>query len=271
MTVEPEIQAPKMGRPSEFSQEIMAEICERMAEGKSLRQICEDAEMPNRRTIMRWVKNDDAAKKLYDAAQVDRMHWYADEIVNIAYDTSKDTITGNAGQPLCNHEWIARSRLKVDSLKFLMAKLAPRTYGDKLPENVAEKTGDLAELMKEIDGRSRSITVGWQKVERVIVKPPLMDGAGNTLTTEEQLRRRIVELEERLGLREAPQGPPKLITYDPGPLPARIDPEILARFLRMIKDTVPQADQRAPETVLDEVLSECERALQEKYASDAAE
>lgn len=269
MNIEPEIQAPKMGRPSEFSQEIMAEICERMAEGKSLRQICDDDEMPNRRTIMRWVKNDDAAKKLYDAAQVDRMHWYADEIVNIAYDTSKDTITGNAGQPLCNHEWIARSRLKVDSLKFLMAKLAPRTYGDKLPETAAQMTHEAALLELEAE-KPRRMEVRWMETSREIIAP-IHDDDGNIINASDAsaLRKRIAELEERLGIREAAQQPPKLITYDPGPLPARIDPEILTRFLRMIKDTVPQADQRAPETVLDEVLSECERALQVKYSSDS--
>src|SRR5207249_3959510 len=129
MQVEADIQEPKKtGRPSEFTLEVMTEICERMAEGKSLREICDsDSELPARRTILRWVKNDDAAKKLYDAAQEQRMHWYADEIVTIAYDSSKDTIKGKDGQDLCNHEWINRSRLKVDSLKFLMSKLAPRT------------------------------------------------------------------------------------------------------------------------------------------------
>ena len=53
------------------------------------------------------------------------------------------------------------------------------------------------------------------------------------------------------------------------PVTIRLDPEVLTRFLRMIKDTVPQADQRAPETVLDEVLTECENALKAKYSLDA--
>jgi hypothetical protein len=250
-----EIQEPKMGRPSEFSISTMTEICERMSEGRSLRQICEDPEMPARRTILRWVKNDDSAKKLYDAAQEQRMHWYADEIIAIAYDTTKDTIAGKDGQPLCNHEWIARSRLKVDSLKFLMAKLAPRTYGEKL------------QLDAPTDNQ---VTIGWQerKIERIIIAP-IRDANGSVIDTDGALRDRIRELEEQLGLQ--PSQPPKQITYDPGPLPTRIDPEVLARFLRMIKDTVPQADQRPPETVLDEVLSECERALQEKYGSDSSD
>ena len=121
MTIE--IQEPKKaGRPSEFSQEVVTAICERMAEGETLRKICSDPEMPSRNTVLRWVKNDDGFKKQYETARQACMDWYADEIVNIAWDASNDTIQGKDGQPLCNHEWIARSRLKVDSLKFLMAK-----------------------------------------------------------------------------------------------------------------------------------------------------
>jgi len=247
-----------MGRPSEFSTEIMAEICERMSDGKSLREICEaDPDMPARRTILRWVKNDDAAKKLYDQAQQERMHWYADEIIKIAYDTSKDTIKGGAGQDLCNHEWIARSRLKVDSLKFLMAKLAPRSYGDKpLPE-------------PEDD---RNLKVSWEaptKIIRVITGVVRGDdGSVIDASDNEKLRARIAELEERLGIGEPPA--PKLLTYDPGPLPSRFSNELRARFARIIGDNMPDADRRSPEDVLDEALSEFESALKAKYQREAA-
>jgi hypothetical protein len=70
---------------------------------------------------------------------------------------------------------------------------------------------------------------------------------------------------------ESPREPPKplpQLAYDPGPLPRRIDPEIIARFLRMIKDTVPRADQRSPEEVLSLALDICERALKAEFAPD---
>jgi hypothetical protein len=65
-----------------------------------------------------------------------------------------------------------------------------------------------------------------------------------------------------------PPRPPAQITYDPGPLPKRIDPEIIARFLRMIKDTVPRADQRPPEEVLTLALDVCERALKAEFTAE---
>ena len=255
MTVE--IQEPKKaGRPSEFSQETVTAICERMAEGETLRKICSDPEMPSRNTVLRWVKNDDGFKRQYENARQACMDWYADEIVNIAWDTSNDTVQGNSGQPLCNHEWIARSRLKVDSLKFLMAKLHPTRYGDKVQP-------DHPEQMNVNTGVPR-LTVSW--VRHTV--DPIHDDDGSVINADDsaKLRARIAVLEERLGIRGGK--PPKQITYDPGPLPRAIDPEVVARFLRMIKATVPQADQRPPETVLDEVISECESALKAKYVTN---
>ena len=40
---------------SDYTEEIFDEICERMANGKGLREICEDPQMPNRSTFLRWV------------------------------------------------------------------------------------------------------------------------------------------------------------------------------------------------------------------------
>lgn len=276
---------------SEFTEEIFAEICERMANGEGLRKICADPDMPSRSTFLRWVETDTGRQTKYAKAREALMDFYAEDIVTIAWDDSKDTIKRKDKPDLCNHEWIGRSRLKVDTLKFLMAKLHPKRYGDKLPETVEDRNlkiswendadpinrielvgvpadGSVAGLMRTIDGRTRTIN----GINREIIAP-VHDDAGNIINANDStaLRKRIIELEERLGMRAAPEQPPKLLTYDPGPLPKRIDPEVVARFLRMIKDTVPSADQRPPEAVLDEVISECEQALAAKYGRpDAA-
>jgi hypothetical protein len=260
---DPGIQQPKPAGRSEFSIEVLTAICERMSEGESLREICDkDPDLPARRTILRWVKNDDAAKKIYDEAQLDRMHWYADEIVKIAYDTSNDTIKGKDGQDLCNHEWIARSRLKVDSLKFLMAKLAPRTYGDKLPETVEDRNLKVSWENGEREGIDR--------IERVIVRriiDPVHDDSGAPISGEHALRARIAELEQQLDMKNAKPAPPRQITYDPGPLPSRTEGQILCAVAQAIKRNVPKADQRPAEEVISEVMAEFERLLQAKYAA----
>lgn len=262
MTVEPEIQEPKKGRPSEFSQEVMTEICERMAEGKSLTQVCEtNPDLPTRRTILRWVNNDDAAKKLYNAAQIERMHWYCDEMIRIAYDTSQDTIKGKDGQDLCNHEWIKRSEVKIRTLQWTMGRMAPKVYGERLPEAIAARE-------MESEPEAKSLSISW---EREIVSP-IYDHDGSMINAGDNkaLRKRIAQLEEQLGIREGEPQPPKLLAFDPGPLPKRLNDEIRLRFARIIADNVPDADNRSPEAVIDEVLTELESAMKAKYGTAAA-
>jgi len=43
---------------AKFSQEVFDAICERLADGESLRAICADADMPNKGSVFRWLAND---------------------------------------------------------------------------------------------------------------------------------------------------------------------------------------------------------------------
>ncbi|PDT58878.1 hypothetical protein CO678_27085 [Bradyrhizobium diazoefficiens] len=275
----------------EFTEEIFTDICERMANGQGLRKICSDRDMPSRSTFLRWVETDTGRQAKYQKAREALMDWYSEEILAIAWDDSKDTIKREGKADLCNHEWIARSRLKVDTLKFLMAKLHPKRYGDKLPEAVEDRNvkiswenerstpfnkielvgvpagGSVDDLMRTIDGRTRGI----DSIERDIIDP-IRDDDGKIINVNDTraLRKRILQLEERLGLREAPEQPPKLLTYDPGPLPKHLDPDVLVRLVDTFKRTLPQDDQRPPETVLDEATSIIEAALRAHYGTPEA-
>src|SRR5216683_1827166 len=125
-----------MTTPSTFTDEIFETILARLADGQTLRQICRDPEMPNRETVVRWTRNDDGRRRLYDQARRDGTDSLADDLVDIAWDTSNDTTVTERGTPVANHEWIARSRLKSETIRFLLMKLNPRRYGDKLPEAI---------------------------------------------------------------------------------------------------------------------------------------
>jgi len=66
-----------------------------------------------------------------------------------------------------------------------------------------------------------------------------------------------------------PAPPPKQIAFDPGPLPTRMDGEIITRLTQLIKARVPRADQREPMAVLDEVMAVIDRALIAEYGEQA--
>src|SRR5271156_342956 len=44
-----------IGRPSLFTTELGDEICNRIADGESLRAICDEADMPDKATVFRWL------------------------------------------------------------------------------------------------------------------------------------------------------------------------------------------------------------------------
>ncbi|MGO4171571.1 hypothetical protein [Bosea sp. TAF32] len=47
-------QAPKIGRPSVYSEELVEQLCYRLATGRTLTSVCDDEDMPDRITVWRW-------------------------------------------------------------------------------------------------------------------------------------------------------------------------------------------------------------------------
>lgn len=130
-----------MGRPSDFTQELVDLICERIAEGESLRKICADEDMPNKATVFRWLAADETFSDQYARAREAQADVLADEIVNIADDGSNDTYTDDEGKVRTDQDVIARSRLRVDARKWVASKLKPKVYGDKVQQEVSGKDG----------------------------------------------------------------------------------------------------------------------------------
>ena len=124
----------KTGRPSLYSDKLAAKICERLAEGESLRAICADKAMPSISTVMGWLfdGNHGEFSEQYARAREAQAEIRADEIVDIADDASGDFTADKDGKLVANSEHIQRSRLRVDARKWIAAKLLPKRYGDKL-------------------------------------------------------------------------------------------------------------------------------------------
>jgi hypothetical protein len=120
------------GRPSIYSDELIDSICERIMMGESLNRICKDKAMPSYRTVCYWLRDKPDFLQKYTCARVVQMHLLADSILEIADDGSQDTVVNDKGHAEKNTEWITRTRLKLDTRKWLLAKLLPRIYGDKV-------------------------------------------------------------------------------------------------------------------------------------------
>jgi hypothetical protein len=127
-----------MGRPSSYTAELAANICERLASGESLKAICRDEAMPDERSVRRWALNDvEGFAPRYAQAREIQAFSMADELLEIADDASNDWMV-REGKTELNGEHVQRSRLRSDTRKWLLSKMLPKVYGDKITQ---EHTG----------------------------------------------------------------------------------------------------------------------------------
>jgi hypothetical protein len=140
-----------MGRPSIYSQELIAAICLRIAEGESLRNICKSDDMPSAAIVFAWLADEEKKEFLeqYTRAREAQADKYAEEIIEIADDGVNDTYVTENGLAT-NHDVIARSRLRVDARKWYASKLAPKKYGDKITQEHVGKDGGAIEAKVDL-------------------------------------------------------------------------------------------------------------------------
>ncbi len=146
----------KVGRPTDYNEEIAKLICERIATSTyGLYKLCSmHDDMPDKTTVNKWRYRHPEFNTLYAQAKMTQADLLAEECIEIADDDSGDTrIDPETGYEACNAEFIARSRLRIDTRKWLAAKLLPKQYGKAAEE--AKKTGDdkkalVAELLDKL-------------------------------------------------------------------------------------------------------------------------
>lgn len=111
-----------MARPSSFNEAVANEICERIADGDSLRFICEGDEFPERRTVFRWLANPDheAFRRQYALAR------------EASADADDDDIRDMAGRVERGKLDPQAARVAIDAKKWSAGKRKPKVYGDKV-------------------------------------------------------------------------------------------------------------------------------------------
>lgn len=143
------------GRPTVYTQELANDICDKIASNSlGLRKLCaENPDWPNRDTIFTWLKSNGDFFDQYARAKRCQIETFIDEILEIADDASNDVDENSQGEPTCNTEFIARSRLRIDTRKWLASKLVPKVYGNKVGENQFDLNARLREELLELRAR----------------------------------------------------------------------------------------------------------------------
>lgn len=143
----------KGGRPSSFTQEIADLICEGLAEGHSLRSLCKADNMPNAGTVCRWLATNETFREQYARAREAQAETLFDEMLDIADDGRNDKYEDENGNVRTDHDVIARSKLRVETRKWMAGKLKPKVYGDKIDLNHGvQPENPLAALLAQVSG-----------------------------------------------------------------------------------------------------------------------
>ena len=122
----------RSGRPSLYTPQLADEICERLAKGESLRSICSDRYMPPESTVRVWVKNEaiDFGAQ-YAIARSIGYEQMAEELIAISdadYRLANDSGVDGAA--------VAQARLMSDNRKWLLSKMLPKIYGDRVTQEL---------------------------------------------------------------------------------------------------------------------------------------
>jgi hypothetical protein len=146
-----------------YTPEIAELILDEMSNGRTLTEICSDPGMPSIRTVYQWAKQDrEGFKALYHEARDFGCYTLSDQLFDIARDSRNDWTErrnkDGSTERVLDHENIKRSQLVCDVGRWRLSRMLPKAFGDRVTLNTEpEVRSDLAELMKEINGRSRGL------------------------------------------------------------------------------------------------------------------
>jgi hypothetical protein len=151
--------------PDYISQEQLDALCDHIAEGPSVRSFFRDVDTSiTRNRFYDWL-DEHASKEQQDQyarAMRTREEGIFEDCLEIADETGRDTKVikrGEHEQEVADHEWISRSRLRVDTRLKMLARMNPKKYGERVnqalsdPDGKALPVGSPVQVYLPINGR----------------------------------------------------------------------------------------------------------------------
>jgi hypothetical protein len=148
-----------MAQESTYTPELADEICERIANGETLREICRNTpHMPSYRSVYRWREVYPEFASRFAHARECGFDVIAEEALEIANTTQigERTEDSDQGKKVVREDMLGHRKLQIETRLKLLAKWSPR-YSDRLdltsagqplsmtPEERAAKLASIAE------------------------------------------------------------------------------------------------------------------------------
>lgn len=149
------------GRPTRYTETLGLQIGEHIADGLSLRSIEAMPGMPDKKTILRWALEDRGGfATIYARARELQLEGEADEIVDISDDGRNDWMEREVGRDttivVLNKEAVDRSKLRVATRQWRLARLMQGKYGDKV-ENTHKTDESFVALWKMMGSPNKPV------------------------------------------------------------------------------------------------------------------
>ncbi|WP_165820010.1 hypothetical protein [Microvirga sp. KLBC 81] len=129
-----------VGRPRVLTKVLKAEICARIANGETIRQITALSHMPTHTTLFKEVREDREFAAQYAQAREIQLERMEDELLEIADSPRYEP---------------QQARVMIDTRKWIMAKRIPKKYGEKVEQTLK---GD-AEAPVQVETTYRYVVV----------------------------------------------------------------------------------------------------------------
>ncbi len=138
------------------------QIITMISEGASLRKACKAVKMGHG-TFYEWLNDEKKGKERqtqYARACEERATALVEEMLEIADDGTNDTYTDDKGNVRTDWDVLGRSKLRVDTRKWIASKLKPKKYGDSTQIKLTDDDGGPAKLLIQYVGNNKDNNSG---------------------------------------------------------------------------------------------------------------
>ena len=142
----------KVGRPTDYNDDIAEKLCFLLSEGASLHSICKQDDMPSKQTVFTWLSKNDQFLDSYTIAREQQAELFVDECLEIADEDSRDMYQdAKSGGTAPNPVSVRRDEQRIKTRQWFASVVAPTKYGLKNQTTRAKlRAGTASEMADEI-------------------------------------------------------------------------------------------------------------------------